>query len=253
MSKRSSPRDCSAFVYVLYYVSQAPNFQPRAAETGEAAHSKLSARFQKVVFSCTWSIREAGGNWYGAVAVSGDWLVANLTIEMFCCGSAGARRREKAARSETQGLFGGYRLSPDSATRVWTLPLEGRWQSNKNCVAVGDYVYTRSDNRISCIQLKTGKVIAEAPAVGAGNNGNLFYANGRLFDDRDIKHGRNHFVMYDAAPDRFRMLGESWSPAHPQTSSYEVGMTHPIVDGNLYMRGRDGIHCYDLRKTSSSK
>ena len=54
--------------------------------------------------------------------------------------------------------------------------------------------------------------------------------------------------VYGATPETFKLLGR-WAPPHHQTSSYHCKcMVFPIVEGRLFMRGFDGIHCYDLRK-----
>jgi hypothetical protein len=33
-------------------------------------------------------------------------------------------------------------------------------------------------------------------------------------------------------------------------ASYELAISHPVVAGRLYLRGADGIYCWDLRKGS---
>jgi hypothetical protein len=36
---------------------------------------------------------------------------------------------------------------------------------------------------------------------------------------------------------------------HPQTSGYQTApMSRCYVDGRLFIRGMDGIYCYDLRQ-----
>jgi hypothetical protein len=46
-------------------------------------------------------------------------------------------------------------------------------------------------------------------------------------------------------------MSNLWPPKIPKTSSYAMKMhTMPIVDGRMYIRGADGIYCYDLRKAA---
>ena len=52
------------------------------------------------------------------------------------------------------------------------------------------------------------------------------------------------------ASGNFSVLGdpETWSPPHPNTTSYGPYMRFPVVDGRMFIRGNDAIYCYDLRK-----
>jgi hypothetical protein len=56
--------------------------------------------------------------------------------------------------------------------------------------------------------------------------------------------------MAGGAPEKFQGMGPPWwSPNIPHTTSYAArNINHPIVDGRMYIRGGDGIYCYDLRK-----
>jgi len=56
---------------------------------------------------------------------------------------------------------------------------------------------------------------------------------------------------YGATPETFKLLG-SWTPLHHHTGSYnDKCMVFPVVEGRLFMRGFDGIHCHDLRNKES--
>jgi hypothetical protein len=40
-----------------------------------------------------------------------------------------------------------------------------------------------------------------------------------------------------------------WAPTHTSTTAYNSQpIVTPIVDGRAFIRGGDGIYCYDLRK-----
>jgi HEAT repeat protein len=72
-----------------------------------------------------------------------------------------------------------------------------------------------------------------------------------VFVSTDGSHGHNTFGVYGATPETFKLLG-SWSPPHHHTNSYHCKcMVFPAVEGRLFMRGFDGIYCYDLRKSPS--
>jgi hypothetical protein len=48
---------------------------------------------------------------------------------------------------------------------------------------------------------------------------------------------------------RLSHLDGTFSPPHHQTNSYHSKcLVFPVVEGRLFMRGFDGIYCYDLRK-----
>jgi hypothetical protein len=76
----------------------------------------------------------------------------------------------------------------------------------------------------------------------------IFCAEGRLFIRPDGKHGNSSFVMFDLKPEAFKQMGPAWAGKHPNTTSYFKPMSYPFVDGRLFVRGYDGIYCYDLRK-----
>jgi hypothetical protein len=98
------------------------------------------------------------------------------------------------------------------------------------------------------LDLKTGKVVATAVGPAPINEGHVFTAENPVFTAPDGSHGNSSLAVYGATPETFKLLG-SWTPPHPHTNSYHMKcMTFPIVEGRLFMRGFDGIYCYDLRK-----
>jgi hypothetical protein len=98
------------------------------------------------------------------------------------------------------------------------------------------------------LDLKTGKVVATAVGPAPINEGHVFTAENPVFTAPDGSHGNSSLAVYGAIPETFKLLG-SWTPPHPHTNSYHMKcMTFPIVEGRLFMRGFDGIYCYDLRK-----
>lgn len=82
-------------------------------------------------------------------------------------------------------------------------------------------------------------------------------AQDRLIIAPEGRHGVQFFSMTTTDPKDFRELapklattsyGLTWLPPHPHTTGYAVqAINYPLVDGRLFVRGRDGIYCYDLR------
>jgi len=98
------------------------------------------------------------------------------------------------------------------------------------------------------LDLNTGKVLATAEAPAAMNEPHIFMAENLVFLSPDGSHGNNTLSVYGATPETFKLLG-SWAPPHHHTNSYHCKcLVFPVVEGRLFMRGFDGIHCYDLRK-----
>ena len=67
----------------------------------------------------------------------------------------------------------------------------------------------------------------------------------RLLLSPEGQHGVARLVF----PDRdLHDLGLIWLPPHVETTSYNSQpIVYPIVDGRLFIRGGDGVYCYDLR------
>jgi hypothetical protein len=54
--------------------------------------------------------------------------------------------------------------------------------------------------------------------------------------------------MLPTAAESFSPLGKPWNTPHYDATGYEMPMSHPMVAGRLYIRGADGVYCWDLRK-----
>jgi len=75
-------------------------------------------------------------------------------------------------------------------------------------------------------------------------------ADGHLISEIDGSHMSMNLHLIKADPSDLKQLGELWQDPHPPTTSYVPALSHPYVDGRLYVRGADGIYCYDLRTSS---
>jgi hypothetical protein len=115
------------------------------------------------------------------------------------------------------------------------------------------YVVIGGIDKSELLDVRTGKQLAiyEEKGMGPFNEGFAFFAEDRVFLSRDGSHGHNEMTILGATPETFKKLCE-WNPPHPQTTSYHnKAMTWPIVEGRIFMRGYDGVYCYDLRVPKS--
>ncbi|MBA4067488.1 MAG: hypothetical protein C0501_28020 [Isosphaera sp.] len=148
--------------------------------------------------------------------------------------------------------FRGYRLSATGMAKAWE---DAPVAMDENPLqAAGDgRVYVGGRESLRCLDAATGKRLAADDAFyetfGSGSNPWLTVAEGRVLVVPEGQHGRQRFALYDADPARFRPLGAAWSPPHNQTTAYgRQPLGAPLVDGRLFVRGLDGLYCYDLRK-----
>jgi outer membrane protein assembly factor BamB len=186
-----------------------------------------------------WETDYKGGS--KGVSVSGDILVG-LTFSL---------RGEPKKDPECVA----WRMTPEKAERIWATACPkacGELSApavNDKYVAVGGYgAQIVEPGEMQLLDLKTGKVLATAQGPAPGNEGHIFMAENLVFVSVDGSHGHNTLGVYGATPETFKFLG-TWAQPHHNTTSYHCKcMTFPVVEGRLFMRGFDGIHCYDLRK-----
>ncbi len=197
-----------------FVISPAPNGQVVcvAVATGEEA----------------WRIEDAGTTRYD-LAVAGDTLVLH-------------RGSGEDAR------LAAYRIRPDGFETAWELPADLGGIDGRPVAIHDGVVYAKLTAGTAAIALGDGEVLA-LHSRRWGSASPLFVAEGRLLDQPDATHSRTEFRMHEADPAGFRVLHELWRPPHGQTSAYYRRiMTHPIVDGRIFLRGGSGIYAYDLRQ-----
>ena len=186
-----------------------------------------------------WETDYKGGS--KGVAVSGDILVG-LTFSV-----KGEPQKDPECVA--------WRMTPEKAERIWATPVKAYVELsapavNDRYVVVGTALGPASSTpgQMQLLDLNTGKVLATAEAPSAMNEPHIFMAENLVFVSPDGSHGNNFLSVYGATPETFKLLG-SWSPPHRHTNSYHCKcMVFPVVEGRLFMRGFDGVHCYDLRK-----
>ena len=123
------------------------------------------------------------------------------------------------------------------------------------------HAYVAGSQETFCLKLDTVEKVGTAK-VGGARTQTMFAADGRIFIQPEGRHGGQSFLMLDGDPRSFRLLpasasggelkhagADQWVPPHvPDTAYANHPVGYPLVDGRLFVRGHDGLYCYDLRK-----
>jgi outer membrane protein assembly factor BamB len=104
-------------------------------------------------------------------------------------------------------------------------------------VLVGDHVYGSDERQLKCMELKTGKVVWENPAVGKGS---IAYADGHLYCRSD---NGGVMVLVEATPTGYKEKGRF---TQPDLSGRNTWAHHVIFGGKMYLRDMDAVFCYTL-------
>jgi hypothetical protein len=191
----------------------------------------------------------------GGISISGDTLLVNRIT----------RYQEIEAPI---AALAAYRLTEEGPEPMWELARkEGSAMSpvHGECIPVvvqGKYVFT-ADLRV--VDLASGKVIDEAKDKNLKpQNGGYMQAMGNMVMTRiDGTHGKIEcgFFWLDAAGKIAKAA--AWNHGSGMvkrvdktlvvnldlhTTSYHHPVYYPMADGRIFIRGGDGIYCWDLRK-----
>lgn len=147
-----------------------------------------------------------------------------------------------------------FRLRSDGAEKTGEVP---RPETASAFVApiVNGYMYYGSRDTTRVVNLESGDIVGEIAGnhYGIARAGHYQVMRDRLIIQHDGRHGGSRMVMAYLDPTDFRVVSpEEWDPPHWTTSSYVIGEIHPLVDGRMFLRGSDGVYCYDFRTESSS-
>jgi len=200
-----------------------------------------------------------------AIVPDNDLTMVVDGILIGCTKQADAKLNKQGEGSSGGGAMVAYRLAADGMKEIW------RWDCpvevvDRVGVAAGDgHVYVSAFKSVFCLDLATGKEVARADGAGGARNQEMWLADKRLFINIEGRHGGYNMQMLSSDPKEFRILDQSdllpgkspanprpvWDPPHSHTSAYaNMGTPSPVVDGRIFMRGRDAIYCYDLRTES---
>jgi outer membrane protein assembly factor BamB len=155
-----------------------------------------------------------------------------------------------------------YVIKTDGARKLWDgPPLEGM---DPVMVASTTHVYAAGTTKAQCLDLATGKEVGSTDGICVHRTPAGMLAEGRLIIQPEGRHGITYFQMAHADPSDFRTLrpcesvkyesSVAWVPPHPPTTAYAVQpLNYPVVDGRIFIRGRDAIYCYDLRASAAAR
>jgi len=127
------------------------------------------------------------------------------------------------------------------------------------------HLYLSTSSGLRAYELATGKLTAKVPQGVGCRTHHSFIGGDRLFINTEGRHGTPHFLMFDLTdPGQPKPLGTvagatdfapqainqlAWNPPHLTTTAYAShSLGYPVVDGRIFIRGANGIYCYDLRK-----
>jgi outer membrane protein assembly factor BamB len=140
------------------------------------------------------------------------------------------------------GQYGGvslYRLSLDTPRRMWnvkfidlfTTPtiLDGR------VYIFGGAFRKKNPSRAMCIEMSSGKVLWDREV------GTFEFSSGVLADGKILINGGSTFYLLKPDPQKYVELGKADLGLQPFS-------TPTLVDGRLYVRTKERVECYDLRK-----
>lgn len=153
------------------------------------------------------------------------------------------------------GRASGWKITPRGASKLWehdTAQKVGFISGGQTGIPIWqNRAFLRTKSGTALVDVATGKVLARCEAARITQESHAYCAEGRFFHEPDSQHGSIHDVlMLGATPETFKPLGKPWNTPHYDATGYEMAISHPVVAGRLYLRGADGIYCWNLQKGS---
>ncbi len=195
-----------------------------------------------------WQQRPPAGFAYGvdssAYAVTGDLMVLQQSFHI----RAGSGLTVADSPTGVLNTFEGYRVTLEEATHLWSIAADGGFEYGQPPIVTNGAVFLGGRNVLAAFDAQTGKELAKLQAETIASAGHYFAGDGRVFVNRDGKHGLIEMKSISPDPKNLRLLDKtSWLPPQPHSTSYSQFCAYPLVDGRIFIRGHDGVYCYDLR------
>jgi outer membrane protein assembly factor BamB len=156
-----------------------------------------------------------------------------------------------------------YHLTLDGPVEKWRHHAEKRYNDGGVWPIAHGNFYTGNRTKdprtgeqtrhVFSVDMETGHRNGEIDGVSPARAGFIQVVEDRVLLQPDGRHGHTtQIYMIGPMPGNFDTL-DNWIAEHVSTSSYAEGpIYHAIADGRMFMRGQDGIYCYDLRKGQTS-
>ncbi len=152
-----------------------------------------------------------------------------------------------------------FHLRADGIAPAWTLTGLPTVTDSYGLAAHDGHAYLSGESEVWAVSLRDGKVVARVTGTGGARTQVMWTAEDRLFLCPEGRHGTCGLTMLTAHGPQMRLLGGdefqwhnwrgAWLVENPFATAYaNHQIIHPVVDGRLFVRGADGIYCYDLRK-----
>jgi len=110
-------------------------------------------------------------------------------------------------------------------------------------VLVGDHVYGGSGQNKGvpvCLEFETGKIAWKQEDTAGRRSAAVLYADGHLY----FRYEDGVVALIEATPEAYRLKGTFRAAVRNGP-----GWPHPVIhDGKLYLRDKDALMCYDVRK-----
>lgn len=179
-----------------------------------------------------WNIHEAACDGHGrrGYAIQGDRVVAMM--------------------SKPQSMLVCYRATAEKAEEIWSAPVTFTATPME---IRNNAIYFNDEENILCHSMTDGKRLGALKAQGVGgfsaNAGSSISWGDRILCFMDIAHGHAIVNYFQVNGPDMKVLSHGYGAPVLRTGTYNGGFWVPcVVDGRWYLRGADGIYCFDLRK-----
>jgi outer membrane protein assembly factor BamB len=234
-------------------------------------------------------IDPAGGKvlWQKPADFIRQYRLPILTHDLLIAYRYGDKAANNITPGESNSLIA-VRLTKDGLEPAWTLKGLPEVTDSYGVCAAGDYVYLSGEKQVWAIEFASGKVVAKVDGAGGARTQVLYSSNDRLFLLPEGRHGNSAVIMLSADGPKMKLFGVgsnkeepaapavapaakntkpkgeeeeaaasfqgwrgAWRTANPTTTAYaNHQIIYPVVDGRIFVRGGDGVYCYDLRRSS---